>query len=152
MPAPDLKPQVPGETPAASPTDDAQTNAPAGDQAEAQTEPTAEQQQAQAEQPPAEQQPEAPQADPALVQVVAGTAESIISTLKQWTDEQLQQLRTLEAAGKARTTVLAAIDAELKRNTPPVPPKAPGPVRVDRQPTPVLTDAGWVVPEPIEKA
>lgn len=149
MPAPaDLKPQTPGESPAA-PEQTAQTTdsqSESADQAPAEPQDTPEQ--------ITERETRAE-----LTTLVNGNADALIKTLPRWTDAQLQQLRDLEVAAKNRFTVLSAIDAELKRNTPPVTPPAPaapeiarGPVRTDTQPAPVLTDSGWVVPEPTPKA
>lgn len=149
MPAPaDLKPQTPGEAPAAP----------------EQTAPTTDSQSESADQAPSEQQDTPEQvaereARAEMMTLVNGNADVLIKTLPRWTDAQLLQLRDLEVIAKNRSTVLSAIDAELKRNTPPVTPPAPaaleisrGPVRTDTQPAPVLTDAGWVVPEPAPKA
>lgn len=149
MPAPaDLKPQTPGEAPAAQEQTATTTDSPSesADQAQAEQQDTAEQ--------VAEREARAE-----MMTLVNGNADVLIKTLPRWTDAQLQQLRDLEIAAKNRSTVLSAIDAELKRNTPPVVPPAPaapeiarGPVRTDTQPAPVLTDSGWVVPEPTPKA
>lgn len=155
MPAPaDLKPQTPGEAPAA-PEQTATTTDSPSESAE----------QALAEQQDTAEQVAEREARAEMMTLVNGNADVLIKTLPRWTDAQLQQLRDLEIAAKNRSTVLSAIDAELKRNTPPVVPPAPaiqtdpaapeiarGPVRTDTQPAPVLTDAGWVVPEPTPKA
>ncbi|WP_427852901.1 hypothetical protein [Stenotrophomonas acidaminiphila] len=149
MPAPaDLKPQTPGEAPAAP----------------EQTAPTTDSQSESADQAPSEQQDTPEQvaereSRAEMMTLVNGNADVLIKTLPRWTDAQLLQLRDLEVIAKNRSTVLSAIDAELKRNTPPVTPPTPaapeiarGPVRTDTQPAPVLTNAGWVVPEPTPKA
>lgn len=94
-----------------------------------------------------------------LAAVLTLPAAEIIADLAQFTDTERAALRELEAAGDARADVLAALDGEVAPADP-IPPADPAPVpqataavvdavRVDAQPQPVLTAAGWVVPEPL---
>lgn len=139
MPAPELTPQVPGETPKA---DDAPTSAP----------------------------------NPEIAALLAQDDIGVIAALPELSTDALRLAGDAEAAGENRESVLLAIADEIEaRNLgaitqldeqeqpgldplPPLPPAltraAPSdePVRVDTQPRPVLTDAGWVVPEPLPNA
>lgn len=148
MPAPaDLKPQTPGESPAAEQPEQGATV-----QAEQPTPPPAG-----AEQATPEQEAER-LARGEMMTLINGNLPEFIASLPQWTPEQLQQLRELEALAKNRSTALNAIDAELAKRSAPAadvqaaPAVTAGPIRTDTQPTPKLTDAGWVVPEPVAKA
>lgn len=140
MPAPELTPQVPGETPKA---DDAPTSAP----------------------------------NPEIAALLEQDDTSVIAELPNLATDVLGLVGDAEAAGQNRESVLLAVADEIEaRNLgalnklddqeqpglPPLPPVADvvltssAPtgevVRVDTQPRPVLTDAGWVVPEPLPNA
>lgn len=134
MPAPELTPQVPGETPKA---DDAPNGAP----------------------------------NPEIAALLAQDDIGVIAALPELSTDALRLAGDAEAAGENRESVLLAIadeieargivpppvvdestlpltyDAALTRAAP-----ADEPVRVDTQARPVLTDAGWVVPEPLPNA
>lgn len=108
--------------------------------------------------------------DPAeLAAVLEANVADIIEGLGALTDDELPVLLQLEAAdtGQRRSDLIAAIEAEAASRTAPVAPPPPlqvepvaptavhagtdGVVRVDEQPYPVLTSAGWVCPEPVPK-
>lgn len=130
MPAPELQPQVPGE-----PTATDETTATGPSEAE-------------------------------LTAVLDATVDEITSGLPALTDDELPVLLQLETAGKNRVTLLRAIEDEIQRRAEPEAEAAAaeqlqvaqkpiaddGVVRVTTQPSPVLTEAGWVVPEPELKA
>lgn len=138
MPAPDLKPRVPGEAPTA------ETNA-----ADAGA-----QDSASASDPKAELRAE-------LEAIVSLNAPDVIGALPTMNRDELALLRELEAAGKGRVSVLGAVDEALSAGDagPSAAPaageqaqansvRAPAADTADR---PTLTDAGWVVPEPKPK-
>ncbi|TDB26702.1 hypothetical protein ATCM_03000 [Stenotrophomonas sp. ATCM1_4] len=149
MPAPaDLQPQTPGESPATPAIEQGAAQQPAE-----QSPPPA------AESQPTHEQEAERLARGEMMTLINGNLPELIASLGKWTPDQLQQLRELEALAKNRSTALNAIDAELAKHNgqPPAAeeaaaPAVSGPVRTDTQPAPVLTDAGWVVPEPTPKA
>lgn len=127
MPAPDLKPQIPGE-----PLNEASTDPQAALRAE--------------------------------LEAIAGlNAPEVIDGLATMSPDELRLLHAIETDGKGRVTVLAAIDSAL---APPADTETHASasggtepqagedevVRKSKQPTSKLTDAGWVVPEPDQKA
>lgn len=132
MPAPDLKPRVPGEAPTAE-----TTAADAGAQDSAS-----------AADPKAELRAE-------LEAIVSLNAPDVIGALPTMNRDELALLRELEAAGKGRVSVLGAVDEALSAGEQASPEKAQtNSVRAtaaDTADRPVLTDAGWVVPEPKPK-
>lgn len=104
-----------------------------------------------------------------LTALLEADAADIISGVGALDDAELPVLLRLEAEGQRRDDLIAAIEAEiLAREAPETKPSAPvdplqqiaqelanaradGVVRVDTQPGPVLTAAGWLVPEPLPK-
>lgn len=141
MPAPELNPQVPGESPKSD------------ENATVTTE------------------------NAELSALLAGDDTSVIAALPTLPTDALDMLGTIEASGENRESVLLAIADEIESRgivpppsidpllainsgEPTMPPAnvltraAPStePVRVDTQPRPVLTDEGWVVPEPLPNA
>lgn len=128
MPAPDLKPRVPGEAPTVETTAadaGAQDSGAAAD-------------------PKADLRAE-------LEAIVSLNAPDVIGALPTMNRDELALLRELEAAGKGRVSVLGAVDEALSTageqgQTNSV--RSPATDTADR---PVLTDAGWVVPEPKPK-
>lgn len=99
-------------------------------------------------------------------------ADELIAELGDLDTSTLQHLAVFERSAQDREDVLAAIEAELtaresegEQTTPPVaPPSPPAPAALLRTPAPgksepihgthrpVLTDKGWLVPEPEPKA
>lgn len=57
---------------------------------------------------------------------------------------------TAESMSQLNADGIATVEAAPPEDAEPV--AVDGPVRVDSQPAPVLTEAGWVVPEPLPKA
>ncbi|HHC8921413.1 TPA: hypothetical protein ACN3MR_002881 [Stenotrophomonas maltophilia] len=127
MPAPDLKPRVPGEAPT---VETAAADAGAQDSGAAAD-------------PKAELRAE-------LEAIVSLNAPDVIGALPTMNRDELALLRELETAGKGRVSVLGAVDEALSAGDQAAP-KAPTNSAVtsaDTADRPVLTDAGWVVPEP----
>jgi len=121
MPAPELKTQVPGENPTADSAPDAPNYA-------------------------------------ELTALAELTVDEITSGFEALNDAELAALHEIEKSkSQPRVTLLRAIEAEFDAraaanpSTPPADAPVDLVVRTDRQPTPVLTDAGWVVPEPALK-
>lgn len=113
--------------------------------------------------------PTTPQEPTRLEVIAAGDLDSILAIVPELNIQELHDLQDLELAGEKRDGVLAAIADELDARAlliqpdPPAPPSeataapsavAPSdqPIRVDTQPFPVLTDNGWLVPEPMPGA
>lgn len=138
MPAPDLKPRVPGEAPTVETT---AADAGAQDSGTA-TDPKAE---LRAE----------------LEAIVSLNAPDVIGALPTMNRDELALLRELEAAGKGRVSVLGAVDEALSAGDAgpsaipdageQVPTNAVVTPATGTEDRPVLTDAGWVVPEPKPK-
>lgn len=82
-----------------------------------------------------------------------GTVADIVDMIPSLTEDDLESLAVYEQHGKARKGVLSAIEDELAQRNP-VPEAAPEPVAKhaqgipERFGRPILTEAGWVVPEP----
>lgn len=126
MPAPDLTPQVPGEQPA--------TTIPAADEVH-----------------PVD----------ALTALASGNADQVAAALPGLASEDLEALAVIESEARNRVTVLRAISAELAtRNTAPEPEAEADTAPIEAVTTPttpttfdraILTEQGWVVPEPHQR-
>jgi hypothetical protein len=140
MPAPELKPRVPGESiaPPDTVTDAAAATTDAGVTAA----------------------DEALRAE--LTAIASLNVPDVVDALPTMNHDELLLLHAIETDGKKRVSVLAAIDEALAAagsdsatESASAPADSHGdadavaePVRVDTQPRAVLTEAGWVVPEP----
>lgn len=139
MPAPDLKPRVPGESLVAADTvaDPTSTTTDSNGGAD-----------------------EALRAE--LSAIASLNVPDVVDALPTMNRDELLLLHAIETDGKKRVSVLAAIDEALSATSNDNATENAGepadsegaadasaePVRVDTQPRAVLTDAGWVVPEP----
>lgn len=110
--------------------------------------------------------PATPQEPTRLEVIAAGDEDSILAIIPELNIQELHDLQELELAGTKRDSVLAAVADELDARAllaPPEPPAPPSeapapvqtvavpadqPVRTDTLSSPVLTEQGWLVPEP----
>lgn len=112
--------------------------------------------------------PATPQEPTRLETIAAGDEDSVLAIIPELNIQELHDLQELELAGTKRDAVLAAVADELDARallTPPEPPAPPSeapapvqtvavtvsadqPMRTDTLSSPVLTEQGWLVPEP----
>jgi hypothetical protein len=104
------------------------------------------------EQPPATLEPTEDSTDEDLQALTELSVAELTAGLSALTADELQSLAVLEREGKKRKGVLGAIEGELAARAPA---PTPEPVADDAIPAqfdrPILTAAGWLVPEPHNK-
>lgn len=91
--------------------------------------------------------------DDEMQALTEGTVADIVDMIPSLSEDDLESLAVYEQHGKARKGVLSAIEDELAQRHPvPEPTPVPAVNATRRIPAhfsrPILTEAGWVVPEP----